>query len=797
MVRSSLPRLSLSATAVLAAALAFTALFGCSPGDRAAGENPTVIAAAKVAPTTDNDKDDKTAPETNSATDPEPDDAKPTNDEPTEDATSDESAPQRESNEPPPEDAAAEDAPVEDAPAEDADFPFPNRIKSPSLDGGVGWINTAGPIDIKDLKGKFVVLDFWTYCCINCIHVLPELKKLERAYPKNVVVIGVHSAKFDTEKETKNIEEAVMRYEIEHPVINDANSVLFRKFGATGWPAVRIIDPEGYFIGGEGGEIPFEAFDAFFKRAIPVYAKRGSLEETPLHFELAAKKAASTPLRFPGKVLADEKSGRLFITDSNHNRIVVTDLDGKLLETIGNGAIGRADGDFATASFDHPQGLALLGDTLYVADTENHLLRKVHLKTRNVTTIAGMGVQGRSPWPGLDKVERTLPGEPEYPERWVGKPRETGINSPWALWVHGPDLYIAMAGPHQIWKMPLDEGEIGPYAGNGREDIVDGPLLPKRPYAQGFSAFAQPSGLASDGTWLYVADSEGSSIRAVPFDPKKEVETVVGTAHLPAGRLFEFGDQDGTGEEVKLQHALGVVHVDGLLYVADTYNNKIKVIDIKKKSANTIAGDAKPGKTDDPPTFDEPAGISYAAGKLYVADTNNHLIRTIDLKNENRVATLTIEGLKPPTPPKTEPSKPSFDGATIVKLDAATVRPTKNAAGQDIVRLSVRLELPPGWKVNELAPTSYYIEATTPSGPLDRTALGKLVTLEKPSASFDIELPLSTATGDDPVKVLVTHYYCQEGEGGICKIASVAFEVPVKVLADAKDESVELKRALE
>lgn len=795
---------------VAAAAVSAVVFAGCTPGEPAAA-NPAALAASDNADSDNAVSDNAGAASQQAASDAPPttaaptaengaakkDDSKPSDAPPATDKQPDR---QPGKDDPP---AAAEtpprddDPPADDPPPEDEDFPFPHRIKSPSLDGGVGWINTAGPIDIKDLKGKFVVLDFWTYCCINCIHVLPELKKLERAYPKNVVVIGVHSAKFDTEKDTKNIEEAVLRYEIEHPVINDANSVLFRKFGATGWPAIRIIDPEGYFVGGEGGEVPFEAFDAFFKRAIPIYAKRGSLDETPLHFDLAARRAAATPLRFPGKVLADEKSNRLFITDSNHNRIVVADLAGKLLDTIGDGAIGRTDGDFATARFDHPQGLALLGDTLYVADTENHLLRKVHLKTRRVATIAGTGLQSRNPWPGIEKVERSFLAEPEYPDRWVGKPRETALNSPWALWVHGPDLYIAMAGPHQIWKMPLDESEIGPYAGNGREDIVDGPLLPKRPYSLGFSSFAQPSGLTSDGTWLYVADSEGSSIRAVPFDPKKEVETIVGTAHLPEGRLFDFGDQDGEGEAVKLQHVLGVTHVDGLLYIADTYNNKIKVVDIKKKSVRTIAGAGEPGKTDDPAAFDEPAGISYAAGKLYIADTNNHLIRTIDLASENRVATLAIDGLKPPTPPKPEPSKPSFDGATVVKLDAATVRPVKNAAGKDVVRLNVRLELPPGWKTNELAPTTYYVEAATPSGPVDRAALDRIVTLEKPAVDFQIELPLINTAGDDPVKILVTHYYCQEGEGGICKVGNVAFEVPLKVDAKAEADSAALTTAIE
>ncbi len=205
-----------------------------------------------------------------------------------------------------------------------------------------------------------------------------------------------------------------------------------------------------------------------------------------------------------------------------------------------------------------------------------------------------------------------------------------------------------MAGAHQIWKMPLDETEIGPFAGNVREDIVDGPLLPKQPYDPNFASFAQPSGLATDGDQLFVADSEGSSIRSVPFDPAGEAFTIIGTAQLPQGRLFTFGDIDGPPGKARFQHCLDVAYHDGKLYVADTYNYKIKVIDLKTREAKTLAGDGKPGHADNatgtPAEFFEPAGLSYAAGKLYVADTNNHLIRVIDL-GTGGVSTLQISGL--------------------------------------------------------------------------------------------------------------------------------------------------------
>jgi DNA-binding beta-propeller fold protein YncE len=559
-------------------------------------------------------------------------------------------------------------------------------------------------------------LDFWTYCCINCIHVLPELKKLERAYPNELVVIGVHSAKFEGEQDTQNITDAVLRYEIEHPVVNDADHKIWNRYGVNSWPSFRVIDPEGNLVAQGSGEMKFEEFDAFFKSVLPYYRQRKLLDARPIKFDLESAKATQTPLRYPGKVLADEAGNRLFIADSNHNRIIIASLDGKLLEIIGSGSIGRLDGDYAKAQFDHPQGMALRDETLYVADTENHLLRKIDLRGKRVTTIAGIGQQGRNAWPGMPDDAPMGGFNVKLPERFVGPPKTTALNSPWALFIHDKDLYIAMAGPHQIWKMPLDEAEIGPYAGNGREDIVDGALLPRMPYQRGSSSFAQPSGLAGDGQWLYIADSEGSAIRAVPFDPAKEVETVIGTL----GSLFTFGDVDGEAAKARLQHALGVVHHEGQLYVADTYNNKVKVIDLKTRTIRTLVGSGQAGKADSPPTFDEPAGISYAAGKLYVADTNNHLIRTVDLKSRE-VQTLTIAGLTPPAlaaaaspAPATAAAlkRPTFRNAAQVKLDPVAVRPENGA-----ITLKASLQLPAGWHMNPLAPSVYVVDAVRDHGP--------------------------------------------------------------------------------
>jgi DNA-binding beta-propeller fold protein YncE len=509
--------------------------------------------------------------------------------------------------------------------------PFATRVPAPSLDGDFAWLNTDRPLGLTDFRGKFVLLDFWTFCCINCIHVLPELQTLEHNYAGQLVVVGVHSAKFDAEKKLENIRDAVLRYDIEHPVVNDSEMTIWERYGVRSWPTLVLIDPEGKAVWLGEGERKSEEIAAILDRAIPYYREKGLLNEQPLHFALERDRVLPTPLRFPGKVLADPEAGRIFIADSNHHRIVVADLAGKLIDVIGRGARGQEDGGYETCSFNQPQGMAISGTNLYVADTSNHLIRKIDLRKKEVTTIAGIGEQGRG-WP-----QQTAP-------------RKTALNSPWALWIHDHDLYIAMAGSHQIWSMPLNESKIGIYAGNGVEDIVDGLIGASRFGQSAYAAFAQPSGLTSDGRQLFVADSEGSAIRAIQFNPSGRVETIVG----PTGSLFDFGDVDGPGRRARLQHPLGIAYDGGKLFIADAYNNKIKVLDLSDGICHTFAGTGQPGKQDaskgSEAQFDEPGGLSAAGGKLYVADTNNHTIRVIDLGADAPVTTLTITGLTPPNP---------------------------------------------------------------------------------------------------------------------------------------------------
>src|SRR5215831_11641888 len=338
------------------------------------------------------------------------------------------------------------------------EMPVPQggRIRAPELTGDRGWLNTDKPLSLSALKGKVVLLDFWTYGCINCMHIIPDLKRLEKKYANELVVIGVHSAKFQNEKDLENIRRIVLRYEIEHPIVNDSDFAIWRAYAVNAWPTRYLIDPAGYVIGRLSGEGGYEALDKAIADSIAEFRKRGELNEAPLKLVLEKAKVGDLPLAFPGKVLTDEKSDRLFIADSDHNRIVVAKLDGTLIATIGNGNHGAADGTFDQASFFRPQGMALDGETLYVADTENHLIRAVDLKAGTVKTIAGTGQQSR-----------------QYGAS--GPARSVALNSPWDLQLVGRTLYIAMAGPHQIWKLDLNKNEVSTFAGSGREARTDGP----------------------------------------------------------------------------------------------------------------------------------------------------------------------------------------------------------------------------------------------------------------------------------------------------------------------------------
>ena len=621
------------------------------------------------------------------------------------------------------------------------------RRRAPELTGGRGWLNIDKPLSLAGLKGKIVLLDFWTYGCINCLHIIPDLERLEQKYANQLVVIGVHSGKYDNEKETDNLRRAIVRYNITHPVYNDADFAVWRAYNVNAWPTRVLIDPAGYIVGYVPGEGNYEPIDRAINQVATEFRARGELNKQPLKLAVERAKVGDLPLAFPGKVLADGQTNRLFIADSSHNRIVLTTLDGAFVEAIGTGRAEAGDGPSSSASFDRPQGLALDRDFLYVADTENHLIRRINLKTHSVETIAGTGRQARGLFNGS------------------GPARSVDLNSPWDVQLVGRILYIAMAGPHQIWKLDLDQNVVGVFAGAGREGRKDGSLSEAR--------FSQPSGITSDGRVLYSADSEANVIREI--DPGKgEVRTLAGA------NLFEFGDQDGYGDQVRLQHPLGVLSFDDRILIADTYNHKIKELDPRKRTVKTLLGNGKPGQKDGgSSSFFEPAGLSIANGKLYVADTNNHAIRVVDLATRE-TSTLRIEGLQPPTATAIPDARDS-GGPNEEEINVA---PQRLRAGID-GSLIINVDLPAGYHLNPAAPQRYRVDVATETMALtldSRTAKGSAKDLR-----FPVRVLLKkTTTGSAKLLVQLTLYYCREDNTGTCRIKTLLFRVPVEV-TDAQD----------
>ena len=636
-----------------------------------------------------------------------------------------------------------------------------NQGAAVSLKGGVGWINS-GPISLSELRGKIVLLDFWTFCCINCHHILPELARLEAKYKDELVVIGVHTAKFEAERRTENIRRKVAEYRIKHPVVNDADMAIWNRFGVSSWPTLILIDANGHIAGRTAGEGKYEVLDKAIGDLVELHRAKGELNLTPLSFTPEMERSADGPLLFPGKVVADEEGKRLFIADTGHNRIVQSDSNGENPVTIGSGQEGFDDGDFKKASFNRPQGMFLSDDTLFVADTENHAIRAVDLKAKTVSTLAGTGVQASRVFP---------PGS-------SGPAKTTQLCSPWDLVQIPGDkaLYIAMAGPHQIWKLDVANAIVGVFAGSGREDIVDGTAISAN--------FAQPSGIATDGENLFVADSEASGLRVITGIQNSRGPTV---RTIAGEGLFVWGDVDGRGSAVRLEHCLGLSYANDHLYIADTYNNKIKICEPRNRSVRTLVGTKKEGDGEDPPHFYQPGGLSATSTSLYVADTNNHKIKVVDLKTK-AVKTLTFADL---SAPRLAPRRPTFPNAKTIDVSPVEAAPRKSFT------LAVSIALPKGYKLNQESPMSYLVETPGKEGILSSAVSASGDKVNPPATEFKVSVPLATAPSAGEkinLRLSLLPLVCSE-PANLCRIRSLIWNVPITISASAKSDSISLTDA--
>ena len=637
-----------------------------------------------------------------------------------------------------------------------ADPRFVGQVAGAEFTTGLDWFNVAQPLTLEGLQGKIVLLDFWTYGCINCLHMIPVLEQIEQKYDEEMVVIGVHSAKFDSEGASDNIRQIVQRYNLKHPVVNDAGFDIWGRYGISAWPTLVMLDPYGNIVARQSGELPFDVLDRYIGEMVAYYdgLPQTVLRREPLDITLEGASQPATLLRYPGKVLADAASDRLFISDTNHNRIVVARLStAEVLFVAGDGQQGARDGSADEARFDQPQGMALNGATLYVTDTNNHLIRAIDLNTRAVTTIAGDGSMavGLMPYGPI-----------------ADAPTAIALRSPWDVTMAGDGntLYIAMAGSHQIWSLDLAADRMAVTVGNGYEANLNGGL--------DNSELAQPSGLYRLGEQLYFADSESSTIRVADF-VEQRLRIVAGTT---SNSLFEFGDRDGVVGTSRLQHALGVTgnpDEAAVLYVADTYNNKIRRIDLDSEETTTLAGAGETGAYVDgllaQARFDEPGGLSFADGVLYIADTNNHVIRLLDL------AAGTVSTLQFANPDALALADVTVIGGNseteVVELEAQSVTP-----GQDALLFSV--VIPEGYKLNPLITSTLDVDDGVTQQTLtfgDTPALDVTVAIDDASEAIDLHLTL---------------FYCEAEQEAYCLIEDVPMRLPLLV-SQARNDGLQVE----
>ncbi|MEU6194065.1 NHL domain-containing thioredoxin family protein [Streptomyces sp. NPDC047061] len=464
------------------------------------------------------------------------------------------------------------------------------RVRAPELIGKGGWINTGDKqLGLAELRGRIVIVDFWTFCCVNCLHVLDELRELEERHRDTVVIIGVHSPKFVHEAEHQAVVDAVERYGVEHPVLDDPELATWKQYAVRAWPTLVVIDPEGYVVAQHAGEGHAHAIARLVEELEAEHEAKGTLRRGDGPY--VAPEPEPTALRFPGKALL-LPAGNFLVSDTTRHQLVELAADAEtVVRRLGSGTRGFADGTADTAAFNEPQGLALLGDgSVAVADTVNHALRRLDPATGEVTTLAGTGRQ----W-------------------WQGSPtsgpaHEIDLSSPWDVAVFGGKVWIAMAGVHQLWAYDPETGTVAVAAGTTNEGLVDGPAAE--------AWFAQPSGLAATAERLWLADSETSALRWVDLDG--EVHTAVGTG------LFDFGHRDGAAGQALLQHPLGVTALpDGSVAVSDTYNHALRRYDPATGEVTTLATDLR-----------EPSDAVLAGDDIVVVESARHRLTRLRLPEE-------------------------------------------------------------------------------------------------------------------------------------------------------------------
>lgn len=459
---------------------------------------------------------------------------------------------------------------------------------APELNENLHWLNSDAQT-IAGQRGRILALVFWNASSGYSQNLIDELARIKAKYPLGLAVLGIHIPKFDKEADDRVIMKAVNRQRINFPVANDRNWITWQHFGITRWPSVALIDGAGAVREIVAGDDQIELLEKMIGELINESATSHSMKE---HAFRANNPEERSVLSFPSGITVTDS--HLYIADTGNNRILECTHQGRILREFGNGHPDLNDGPANDAAFNSPRGLCLVRETLYIADTGNHALRRINLIGGDVATVLGTGRPGQ-PREGVSKHSS-----------------ENSLNMPWGLSGSNDKLYIAMAGCNQIWEYELGNARLRFIAGTGDLGIADGP---------GKNAlFAQPADVALVQQSLYVVDSATSAVRAIQLQ-QNTVQTLVGQG------LYEFGDQDGERRDARLQfpQAIALDPNSPVLWIADTYNGSLRKLRLGGGGMSTQQL---------PQSLNEPAALAVGAGSLWIADAGAHEILRYDFASE-------------------------------------------------------------------------------------------------------------------------------------------------------------------
>ena len=457
---------------------------------------------------------------------------------------------------------------------------------APDFPGGLEWFNVKQPVALSALRGRVVLLDMGAFSSSGYMQSLAELRQLGKRFCDELVILCVHVPVFPAELRRTHVQKAISRYDVPYPVIHDPRHVLCRLHGVKSRPARVLIDRDGCLVGTMSGAGKLARLEQVI--AHQLHKQAGTIQAPALPFQLDRVSEPPVSLCFPGRIVVARD--RIYLSDTGHHRILVASRDGHVLRQYGGEGEGFIDGEGVSAAFRYPQGMVINGEFLFVADTGNHALRRINLRTDEVVTLAGNGKPaGRYTGPSTAPVQ-------------------TALHSPADVAYHRDHLFISMSGLHQIWRLSLITNTLERFSGSGLEGLVDG--------QPGKACFAQPGGMTICDGQLYVVDAMASAVRSVDLD-SGYVSTLVGDS------MHSCGNRDGKGRAARLQYPLDIKSdkVQKMLWVADTYNNRIRRIGIHSGLVTSILPDQR---------LDQPGGLAFDGDTLYIANTNAHQILRVN-----------------------------------------------------------------------------------------------------------------------------------------------------------------------